>query len=91
MDLGPCLDAERYDKSKTNLEGNVIGSGSTLVPVQTLVRPFRACTQVWTGTCVDTSPCTPLSVSLVYVFDASDHVHNNVVNAIVLIKETQRR
>ena len=22
-----CLDAERYDKSKTNLEGNVLGTG----------------------------------------------------------------
>ena len=55
------------DKSKTNLEGNVLGSGSTLMSVQTLVQTFGLCTRVWTDTRVDTSPCTPLSVGLVYV------------------------
>ena len=41
---------------------------STLVSVQTLVRPFGACTRVWTDTRVDTRPRTSLLVGLVYLF-----------------------
>ena len=40
---------------------------STLVSAQTLVRPFGACTRVWTDTRVDTRPRTSLSVGLVYI------------------------
>ena len=63
------LKDKRYenDKSKTNLEGNLLGSESILVSVQTMIQTFSLCTQVWTDTHVDTSPCTPLSVGLVYV------------------------
>ena len=35
--------------------------------VHTLVQTFGLCTRVWTDTCVDTSPRTPLSVGLVYL------------------------
>ena len=68
INLKPHLDSKRSDKCNTNLEGTELGSGSTLVPVQTLVRPFGACTQVWTGTRVDTRPRSPLLVGIVYLF-----------------------
>ena len=47
------LDTDISDKCNTNLKGTELRSGSTLVPVQTLVRPFMACTRVWTDTRVD--------------------------------------
>ena len=64
--LKPHVDAERYDKSKTNLEGNV------LVQYQHSGRPdpraaLRALHSDLDDPLVDTRPRTPLSVGLVYL------------------------
>ena len=59
--LGGCLDVERYDKSNTNLEGNELGSGPTLM------HPFGACTRVGPDPLVDTRPRSPLLVGIIYV------------------------
>ena len=54
-------------KARPTSRGMYSALVSTLVSVQTLVRPFEACTRVWTDTGVDTRPRTSLSVGLVYV------------------------
>ena len=49
--------------------GLYLGLDHTSV-VQTLVQTFGLCTRVWTDTCVDTTPRTPLSdefVSSMYI------------------------
>ena len=47
-----------------------MNSGLDHTPVvQTRVRPFGACTRVWTETRVDTRPRSPLLVGIVYVYD----------------------
>ena len=49
INIKPHLDTERNDKSNTNLKGNEMGSGSTLMPVQALVRPFGLVSSMYRG------------------------------------------
>ena len=52
-------------KARPTSRGMYSGLDHTRV-VQTLVQTFGLCTRVWTDTRVDSSPCTPLLVGLVY-------------------------
>ena len=67
IDLEKGLDAERYDESKTNLEGNLLGTGFNTCVGPDARAPLRDLHSGRLDTRVDTRPRTSLSVGLVYI------------------------
>ena len=66
IDVGLCLDAERSDKSNTNLLGNELVSGSTVVSGRpSCGRSGPAVSRSRPDTRVDTLPHSPLLVGIV--------------------------